>query len=96
MELYVASTTDAVVVSTTTSETLSPKSISKVLRTLERIDGVVEAHAWESKGTLLARVVVNDSTYLSEMDVRQACSKKIGADLTPKIILLERKQRQAA
>jgi len=44
----------------------------------------------------MARVTVTDDAKLSESDIRTACLKSIGDLNTPKMILLERKYRQAA
>lgn len=57
---------------------------------LQTIHGVLNADVWTSGDKVLARVEVNDWSILSDTDLRMACKKKLGAKLTPSLIMIER------
>ncbi len=52
--------------------------------------GVTDAIVWESRSKMVAKVTVLESKEYSEIDLREACVKKLGAGLSPKMILIER------
>lgn len=54
------------------------------------VEGVLDADVWTVSDKMLARVTVNDWSILSDTDLRMACHKKLGADLTPALIMIER------
>lgn len=55
-------------------------------------EGVIEARVWLSGKALLARLVVDAHSNVSGNDLKQACAKKLGADLTPQLLMIERIQ----
>ncbi|MCB0825166.1 MAG: hypothetical protein KDC26_03175 [Armatimonadetes bacterium] len=59
-------------------------------------EGVSDAEVWMRGDAVLARVTVNELTFLSEVDLQQACMKKLGPNLTPRMIMMERAKRRAA
>lgn len=59
--------------------------------------GVVEAEVWEGKGgTILSRIVVDESSRLNAKDIQQLCLKKLGAVATPRFVMIEKIRRLAA
>lgn len=55
--------------------------------------GVVEALAWETKGAIVAKVVILDEMQLTGQDLQMACRKALGAKNAPRMILIERIQK---
>lgn len=52
--------------------------------------GVAGAEVWSSGTKILARVEVYEWSELSDTDLRGACYRTLGADLTPALVMLER------
>jgi len=56
------------------------------------VEGVIEARVWTSGKALLARLVVDAQSNVSGQDLKQACAKELGAELTPQLLMIERIQ----
>lgn len=67
-----------------------PASPSKTRAFLLNVNGVLDADVWSVNHKMLARVTVNDWSLLSDTDLRMACQKKLGAEQTPALIMIER------
>lgn len=62
----------------------------KTYQYLISLNGVVDADVWTRNDTILAKVSVNDWSLLNDTDLRMACKKRLGAKLTPSLIMIER------
>lgn len=57
--------------------------------------GIVDVQVWKRGCALLSRIQVEDTARISEVDIRQACLRALGAADTPRLILMERQTRAA-
>lgn len=58
------------------------------------VSDVLEAVAWRTGGRLLARVVVAAEALLSPSDLQYACFEKLGAEGTPSLLMIERRDHE--
>ena len=75
---------------------MAPSAIARTKSYIEGIGGVIEAHLWESSGSLLCRVVVASDAGLTGADLQAACMSYLGETLTPRLILVSQAARDSA
>lgn len=63
---------------------------------LNSLASVVYSDVWMNKGAMLARVVVDEHAMISGADLQQACLNGLGAQNTPRMIMVERLYQKAA
>lgn len=66
--------------------------IAKTQDFLAAQPGVADVQVWVSGEKILAQVQIFEWSQVSDFDLRAACKRKIGAKLTPALILMERVQ----
>ena len=56
----------------------------------EGLDGVLEARVWTTGKSVLARLVVSEDSNVSGSDLKHACAKALGPEMTPSLLMIER------
>ncbi|QYK53010.1 MAG: hypothetical protein KF824_12205 [Fimbriimonadaceae bacterium] len=67
-------------------------NVAKTQDFLSQQPGVADVQVWISGEKILAQVQIYEWSKVSDFDLRSACKRKIGAKLTPALILMERIQ----
>lgn len=65
-------------------------NIAKTQDFLSQQAGVANVQVWVSGEKILAQVQIYEWSKVSDFDLRAACKRKIGAKLTPALILMEK------